>query len=367
VKDYYKILGVSKEASQDDIKKAYYDLAHKYHPDKSGGDENKFKEINEAYQILSDKDKKSQYDKFGQVFENGAPGGGAGFDPNQFNWAWGNRAGGADFEFDFGNFGDVMDEFFNFGSSSKNKTDVKRGKDIRIDIDIPLESVLEDQKKEIILEKEMSCSRCSGTGAEPGTKVKECFSCRGTGRVQEVKKTIIGSYTRTTVCPQCKGEGNVPEKFCNVCNGEGRIKGEEKIEFTIPAGIDSNQTIRIDGKGGSGRRGGQSGNLYVRIFVKPNPNFERNGDDLIYRLPISFSQAGLGDDIEIKTLDNKKLSLKIPSGTETGNVLRISNKGLPHFGGRGRGHLYVELKIKTPKKLSRKQKELLEKLKEEGI
>ncbi|MBU0547116.1 MAG: molecular chaperone DnaJ [Patescibacteria group bacterium] len=361
MKDYYKILGVSKDASQDDIKKAYYNLAHKYHPDKSGGDEGKFKEINEAYQILSNKDKKSQYDRFGQGFENGAPG--VGFDPNQFNWAWG-RPGGVDFEFDFG---EIMEDFFNFGSSNKTKTDIKKGNDIRIDIKIPLEEVLENQKKEIILEKEVDCLRCSGTGAEPGTKIKECFSCRGTGRVQEVKKTILGSYTRTTVCPQCRGEGNVPEKFCNVCRGEGRIKGEEKIEFVIPAGIDSNQTIKIEGKGGAGKRGGRAGNLYVRIFVKPNSTFERSGDDLIVRLPISFSQAGLGDEVEITTLDKKKLLLKILAGTETGNVLRISNKGLPHFGGRGKGHLYIELTVKTPKKLTKKQKELLEKLKEEGI
>jgi len=366
VKDYYEILGVSKDASQDDIKKAYYNLAHKYHPDKSGGDEGKFKEINEAYQTLSNKDKKSQYDRFGQVFENGAPGAN-GFDPNQFNWAWG-KQGGNDFEFDFSNFGDIMEEFFNFGSSSpKGKTDVKKGSDIRIDITIPLEEVLENQKKEIILEKQVNCSRCNSTGAEPGTKIKECFSCRGTGRVQEIKKTIIGSYTRTTVCPQCKGEGNVPEKFCNVCRGEGRVKGEEKIDFVIPAGIDSNQTIKIDGKGGAGKRGGQTGNLYVRIFVKPHSFFERRGDDLVAQLPISFSQAGLGDEVEITTLDKKKLLLKIPAGTETGNVLRISDKGLPHFGSRGRGSLYIELTVKTPKKLSKKQKELLEKLKEEGI
>jgi len=366
VKDYYKILGVSKDASQDDIKKAYYNLAHKYHPDKSGGDEGKFKEINEAYQILSNKDKKSQYDRFGQVFENGASG--ADFDPNQFNWAWG-KPGGVDFEFDFGNFGDIgdiMEEFFNFGAP-KRKTDVKKGADIRIDIEIPLEEVLENQKKEIILEKEINCLRCSGTGAEPGTKIKECFSCRGTGRVQEIKKTIIGSYTRTTVCPQCRGEGNVPEKFCNVCRGEGRIKGEEKIEFVVPAGIDSNQTIKINGKGSAGKRNGKTGDLYVRVFVKPHSVFERRGDDLIVQLPISFSQAGLGDEIEITTLDKKKLLLKIPAGTETGNVLRMSDKGLPHFGSRGRGHLYVELAVKTPQKLTKKQKELLKKLQEEGI
>ena len=363
MKDYYKILGVSRDASQDDIRKAYYGLAHKYHPDKSGGDENKFKEINEAYQTLSDKNKKSQYDRFGQVFEGGAN---SGFDPNsQFNWAWGGP-GGVDFEFDFGNFGDIMEEFFNFGST-KTRTDPKRGSDIRLDIEIPLEDVLANQRKTIVLEKEISCARCSGKGAEPGSKIKECFSCRGSGKVQEVRKTILGSYTRIVVCPECRGEGNVAEKACNVCKGEGRIKGQEKIEIIIPAGVDSNQIIKVEGRGNAGRRGGKSGDLYVRIFVKPHSVFERRGDDLFVEVPISFSWAALGGDVEITTLDKKKLVLKVPAGTETGNVLRISKKGLPHFGSRGGGHLYVEFVVKTPKKLTKKQKEILNKLKEQGI
>ena len=363
MKDYYKILGVSESASQEEIRKAYYQLAHKYHPDKSGGDEKKFKEVSEAYQVLSDNDKKSQYDQFGQVFDGA---GNAGFDPSQFNWAWGKGSQGMDFEFDFGNLGEVMEEFFNFGGP-RRKTDFKSGSDIRVDLEIPLEEVFQNQKKGIVLEKKVVCSRCNGSGAEPGTKIKECFSCRGAGRVQEIRKTILGSYTRSAVCPECKGEGNVPEKTCNVCKGEGRLVNKEKIELVIPAGVDSNQIIKMEGKGNAGRRGGKPGDLYVRIFVKNHPVFERKGDDLLVEVPISFSQAVLGDRVEFDTLDKKKLSLKIPVGTESGDVLRISNNGLPHFGNRGRGHLYAELIVKTPKRLTKNQKELLKKLKEEGL
>jgi len=355
MKNYYKILGVSKNSSQEEIKKAYYKLAHKHHPDKSGGDEKKFKEINEAYQILSDKEKKSQYDSFGR----------AGFDPRvQFNWAWGKP--GMNFEFDFGDLEEMMEEMFGFGVPRQRK-DFKKGQNIRIDIEVSLEDVLKEQKKQIILNKQIICSRCSGAGAEPGTKIKECFSCRGTGRVQQVKKTIIGSYTRYIVCPECRGEGHKPEKSCNVCKGEGRIKGEEKIDIFIPAGVDFNQMIQIESKGHAGRKGGKPGDLYVRILVKPHSVFERKGDNLLVQIPISFSQAALGDEIDISTLDKKKISLKVPAGTESGKIFRIANKGIPHFGSRGKGDLYVELIVRTPKKLTKKQKDLLKKMKEEGL
>ena len=361
MKDYYQILGVSRDATAEDIKKAYYKLAHKYHPDK-GGDEKKFKEINEAYQVLSNTEKRTQYDKFGRVFE-GASGAGAepGFD---FQWAWGRPD--IDFEFDFGDLGEMVDEMFGFSTPRKRK-DLKRGKDIEIEMEISLQDSLKTKEREITILKYVTCSRCQGKGAEPGTKVVECFSCRGTGEVQQIKKTFFGSFTRWTICPECGGEGNRPEKFCNVCKGEGRIKGEEKIKIWIPAGVDTNQVIKVEGKGEAGKRGGKPGDLYVRIFVKKHPVFERKGDDLYIDVPISFSQAALGDEIEIPTLDGKKIILKIPSGTESGKILRISEKGIPHFSGYGRGNLYVELIIKTPKKLTKRQKELLEKLKEEGI
>ena len=358
MKDYYQILGISRNASSEEIKKAYYKLAHKHHPDK-GGDEKKFKEINEAYQTLSDKEKRTQYDRFGRVSE------GAGAEPGfDFQWAWGRPD--VDFEFDFGDLGDMVDEMFGFATPQKRK-DLRRGKDLEIEIELSLEEILKGREKEINLEKYITCSRCQGVGTEPGTKAVECFSCRGTGEVQQIKKTLFGSFTRWATCPECGGEGYRPEKFCNVCKGEGRIKGEERIRIWIPAGVDTNQLIKIEGRGDAGKRGGKPGDLYIRIFVKTHPIFERKGDDLYLKLPISFSRAALGDEIEIPTLEGKRILLKIPAGIESGKIIRISEKGIPHFSGYGRGNLYVELILKTPKKLTKKQKEILEKLKEEGI
>ena len=363
--NYYEILGVSKSATQEEIKKAFHKLAHKYHPDK-GGDEKKFKEVNEAYQVLSNQQKRAQYDQFGRVFENGAPNQGA--DQNfDFSWMWGNRSQG-DTEFDSEDLGNIFEEFLGFGGGQRRaKKDFKKGKDIQVDIEIPLENTLKATIERVNLSKNITCHRCSGSGAEPNSKIKECFSCRGTGQVQQVKKTILGSYTTVTTCPECKGEGNIPEKQCNVCKGEGRTKGQETIEINIPAGIDTNQVIRIDGKGEAGKRGGKAGNLYARILIKQHPVFIRRGDDLFSQTIISFSQAVLGDEVEIETLEKTNIILTIPQGTESGKVLRITGKGIPHYGGYGKGNLYVELKINTPKKLSKKQKELLEKLKEEGI
>jgi molecular chaperone DnaJ len=357
MKDYYNILGVSKDASQVEIKKAYYNLAHKYHPDK-GGDEKKMKEINEAYQVLSNKEKRDQYDRFGQVFE------GAGSQPGfDFNSFWGNTP-----EQGFGslNLEDLFGDFFGFSRQRRGKK-VNQGRNIEVNVEISLEDTLESIKRTISLQKLITCSRCQGTGTEPGTKLKECFTCRGKGQVQQIKKTFFGSFTTYVICPECKGEGKIPEKPCNVCHGEGRITGKEKIEVFIPAGIDSNQIIKIKGKGEAGRRSEKAGDLYIRVSVKSHPVFKRKGDDLFSEVPISFSGACLGDEIELTTLDGKKISLKIPQGMESGKVLRISGKGIPHFSGLGRGNLYIKFNIKTPKKLTRKQKELLEKLKREEI
>ncbi len=348
MKDYYKTLGVSENASQEEIKKAFHRLAHKHHPHK-GGDEKKFKEINEAYQILSDKNKRAQYDQFGSVPEG-----------QGFNWQ--------DFSsgFDDFDFGDIFGDIFGFGRKSQKK-DFKRGKDIRIDLEIPLKDTLKETKKTISLKKFETCSRCQGKGAEPGTSVKECFSCRGTGRVQQVRRTFLGSITQWSVCPECQGEGYIPEKPCNVCGGEGRVKKEEEIEIVIPAGVDTDQILRIEGKGNAGRKGGETGDLYIRIFVKQDTHFMREGDDLHTAAEISFSQAALGDKIEITTLEGKKIELKVPSGTQSGKILKISNKGVPHFSGYGRGNLYVVLKVKTPQKLTKEQKKLLKDLKDKGL
>jgi len=373
MRDYYDILGVTKNASQEEIKKAYYRLAHKYHPDKGGGDEQKFKEISQAYAVLSDKEKRDQYDKFGSTFEGGGPQGqgwpGGGFD---FNWFWGQQPFGQGqnnqgFEFDFGDLDEVIGEVFGFGRRASRKAGQKKGKDISIDTEINLEDTLKGSQRVVHLEKMNVCPRCRGSGAEPDTKTKKCPTCGGSGQVQEVKRSFFGSYTQTAACPQCNGTGSIPEKPCNVCKGEGRVKNSEEISFFVPAGVDTGQIVKIEGKGEAGKRGMKSGDLYIRIFVKKHPIFEREGDDLYVSFPVSFSQLSLGAEIEIPTLEGTKFILEVPAGTDTGKVFRISRKGIPHFSDRDRGDLYVELAAKTPKKLSKKQKELLEQLKNEGL
>ncbi|MFA5087218.1 MAG: molecular chaperone DnaJ [Candidatus Paceibacterota bacterium] len=367
-KDYYKILGVSKTSSADEIKKAYYKLAHQFHPDKKGGNEEKFKEINEAYQILSDKEKRAQYDQFGSnVNFNNARGNASGFQ--------GFNGGNVSWEDIMGNFGDIEDIFDMFGSgfsggfnqNTRQDKDIKRGSDIEVELELPLESILKEQDKEISILKNIKCSRCVGTGAEPNTQIKECFTCRGTGRVQQMRKTVFGTFTQVAICPECKGEGSKPETPCNVCHGEGRLKKEEKIMIKIPAGVDNEQIIKVKRKGDAGRRGGEDGDLYIRIFVKPHALFERKGDDLYLNQLISFSQAALGDKIKIPTLEGEKLVLKVSPATVSGDVLKVSHRGIPHFSGIGRGNMYVQLNIETPQKLTKKQKDLLEELKKEGL
>ncbi len=353
MKDYYQILGVSKGASTDEIKKAYYKLAHKYHPDK-GGDKEKMKEINEAYQVLSDKEKKSQYDRFGSAFDNTG---------GNFNWAWGSSPDGINFDFE-----DLEDIFGDlFGHRRSRKRDFKRGRNIKINLEINLEDTLNEIKKVITLEKYVVCKRCQGKGAEPGTKTNQCFSCRGTGEVQEIKRTFLGSFTKWTVCPECKGEGQKPEKPCNVCKGEGKVMGKESINLVIPAGVDSNQMIKVEGRGEAGKKGGKPGDLIIQIRIKPHPIFERRGDDLIISQNITLTQAVLGQKIKIPTLEGKEMSLDVPEGTEHGKILKVPSKGIPRFAGFGRGNLYVKINIKVPNRLTKKQKELLNKLKEEGL
>jgi len=353
-KDYYKILGVSKSSSQEEIKKAYYNLAHKFHPDKGSGDEEKFKEINEAYQILGDKDKRAQYDRFGTTGNQGF----GGFQNTNFNWE------------DFAGFDGIEDIFEMFGGGGfgrHKEQDLRKGSDLELILEIPLESVLKDQNKEIEISKMVKCSRCDGSGAEPGSKVKECFTCRGSGRVQQIKKTIFGTFTQYTVCPECGGEGSKPEKPCNVCHGEGRIRKEETISVEIPAGVDNNQVIKVKGKGDAGKRGGKPGDLYIRILIKNHALFKRKGDDIYLKKNIVFSQAVLGDKVSIPTLEGKDIIMKVPQGTESGKTLKISGKGIPHFRSMGRGDMYVQLNIDTPQKLTRKQKELLEELRKQGL
>ncbi|MDD5098374.1 MAG: molecular chaperone DnaJ [Candidatus Pacebacteria bacterium] len=357
-KDYYKILGVEKSATQDEIKKAYYKLAHEHHPDKKGGNEARFKEVNEAYQTLSDKDKRSQYDQFGSSFNNQ---GGFGFNQN-INWE--DVMGG----FGGGGIEDLFDIFGGaFGGQKQNKRDLRKGRNVEIGIDLELESILRPQERELRVMKNIRCSRCNGSGAEPGTSVRECVTCRGTGRIQQIKKTFLGTISQYTTCTECAGEGVKPEKPCNVCRGEGRVKGEERIRITIPAGVDNNQIIKVKGKGEAGKRGGEPGDLYIRIFIKPHSVFERRGDDIYLNQSITFSQAALGDKLKIPTLDKENLIIKIPAGLTDGNILKISRGGIPHFSGVSRGNLYIQLSLDIPDRLTKKQKEALEELKKQGL
>jgi len=356
MKDYYKILGVSHDASEKEIKEAYYRLAHQYHPDK-GGDPKKFKEINEAYQVLSDKEKRRQYDMYGRTFESGP------FqDQFKTEWFWGR----GDSFFDLSDLEEMMESFFGFGFK-KQKRDAKKGRDIEVTLELSLEDVLKDKEVEIEISKMVKCSRCDGRGAEPGSKTSVCSMCKGEGQVQKVKQTFFGSFTQYTTCPACHGEGEIIENPCNVCHGEGRVKKREKIRVIIPAGVDDNQVLRIKEKGDAGRRGGKSGDLYLRILIKKHPVFERRKDDLWMTKSITFSQAVLGDKIEIETLDKKKISLHLPAGTSDGDVFKISNQGIPHYLRYGRGDLYLKVKIQVPKKITKEQKKILEDLRNLGL
>ncbi len=358
--DYYKVLEVSSSATEEEIKKAYRKLAHKYHPDK-GGDEKKFREINEAYQILSDKNKRAQYDQYGRVFDGNQQNGFEGFDFGFWNDKF--SQGGVNFD---GDISDLFSSMFGFGGGQGKTQDLKRGSDLEIEIKLELKDILKEQTRKINIDKYVECQRCKGSGAEAGSKINECTTCRGSGRLQEVKRTILGSISHYTVCPNCKGEGYIPEKPCNVCKGEGRIRKSEDIEIKIPAGVDTDQTLKYKGMGDAGRKNGKAGDLYIHIAVKPNAEFVRRGDDIFTSADISISQAALGDEINIKTLE-KDIVLKVPAGTDSGKTFRLVKHGIPRFGGLGKGDFYVRIQVRIPRNLTRKQKELLNELKKEGI
>jgi molecular chaperone DnaJ len=335
-KDYYNILGVSKSASDDEIKKAFRKLAHKYHPDKGGGDEAKFKEINEAYQVLSDKQKRAQYDQFGSAFEQ-AGAGGAGF-------------GG----FDFSGFSDAF----------------RGGNDVSIDVDVTLEEAAVGIEREIRIYVSSVCPDCKGSGAKQGSKIINCKTCHGAGQIRKERRTILGVFAQMEICQDCQGQGEKPEKTCAKCGGDGRTKESKNIKIKIPAGIADGQTIRLSRQGEVGFRpkSGKSipGDLYITVHINSHSLFERRNDDIYYKLEINFSQAALGDKIEVPTLQGK-VKLKIPSGIQSGKIIKLKGKGLPHLQGYGKGDMFVIAIIKTPEKLSGKQKKILEELRGEGM
>lgn len=348
MKDYYKILGVSRNASPEEIKKAYRRLAHQYHPDK-GGDEQKFKEINEAYEVLSDPQKRAQYDRFGQTFTR-TPGGGF-----EFNFS--------DLFTNLGNFETFFDEIF--GSAKKSRVR-RRGQDLVVNLTISFEEAAFGTKKEISLERYVKCKDCNGLGAAKDVGFQTCPRCAGQGAIHQRESIFWGLFSHTIICPDCQGSGKIPKKVCASCNGQGRLKRKETITIDIPAGIDNNEMIKIAGAGEAGWQGGPSGDLYVKIKIKPHKIFKRQGADLYYELPISFSQATLGDKVKIPTLQGN-LILKIPAGIQPGDVIKIAGKGIKKLHQNKNGNLYVKIKLIVPRKLTAKQKKVIEQLKSQDL
>ncbi len=352
-KDYYKSLGVNKTASQDEIKAAFRKLAHEHHPDK-GGNAEKFKEINEAYQVLGNAEKRQQYDQFGSGFQNGQAGG-AGFN-------WQNYQGG---NYDFGDLGDLfggMGDMFGFSSSRGRNQRRSRGDDMEIAITIDFMEAVFGAEKEINFQRLENCSHCKGSGAEPGAKVETCKTCNGQGKVASVQRTILGNMRVESVCPHCQGEGKSYSEKCHNCQGRGVKQTTAKLKVKIPAGIDSGETIRLSGQGEAGVKGAPAGDLFLHIRVTPSKKFFRAGYDIHTKETINIKQAILGDKIEVDTVDGE-LKLKIPAGTQSQTVFRLKDKGVPKLNSRYRGDHLVEVTVKIPKDLSRKDEKLIEEIK----
>jgi len=369
-KDYYNILGVAKSASKDEIKKAFREKAHLFHPDKPGGDEKKFKEINEAYQVLGNDEKRSQYDQYGATFDQqGGFGGGMGWE----DFMRAARQGGGTYSnvnYDMGDLGDILGELFGggfgFGGTTRRRKTTTRGRDIEVDLHLAFLEAVFGAEKTIELYKLATCDHCQGNGAEPGTKISVCQTCQGQGNVRTVQRTILGNIQTVRDCPECGGEGKKPEKACTQCAGSGRLKQKVDLPVKIPAGIDNGLSLKMAGAGEAGIKGAKAGDLYIHVHVKLDPYFKRENNDILTVIEIPFSTASLGGKILIKTIDGE-VDLKIPAGTQSGKVFILRGKGVPHFQHYGKGDQLVTINVKTPEHLNKKQKELLEELREEGI
>jgi len=361
--DYYKILGVEKNASKEDIKKAFHKLAHKYHPDKKGGDEKKFKEINEAYQTLSDDEKRSQYDMYGKGFQGGAGAGGfSGFGGAGFDFGDIFRNGGAGVEFDASNVEDLFSTFFGGGRSTRGKS--RRGRDISADILISFHDSIFGIERKLNISKVGNCDTCGGSGAKKGSEMVRCKTCNGAGRIIENKRSFLGTFATERVCDKCFGAGSTPKENCPLCKGEGVLKKTEEITVKVPVGIEDGQMIRFSGRGEAVPHG-IPGDLYVKIHVEKHPVWRREGENLITNMEIRLTDALLGATHKLKTLEGET-DIKIPAGFAFGEILRIKGKGVPNERG-GRGDILIHISIKMPKKLSGKEEELVGKLKEAGL
>ena len=355
-RDYYEVLGVSKGASEDEIKRAYKKLARKYHPDMNPGDkeaEEKFKEVNEANEVLSNPEKKAKYDQFGF----------AGVDPNYGAGQGGYGGAGG---FDFGDLGDIFGSFFGGGfggGGRRNPNAPQRGESIRASLSVEFTEAAFGCEKSITIDRSEQCPTCKGKGCAPGTTPEVCTECHGTGTVTQAQRTPFGMMQSQTVCPKCRGKGQIIHQPCPDCRGAGAVRKRRTIQVNIPAGIDNGQTISLRGQGHSGKNGGPAGDLLITVMVRPHEIFRRDGTAVFCEAPITFTQAVLGGTLEIPTIDGK-VKYDIPEGTQTGTVFRLRGKGIPVLNGRGRGDQYVTVNIETPRNLNREQKEALKKFSE---
>ena len=354
-RDYYEVLGVSKNASEDEIKRAYKKLARKYHPDMNPGDkeaEEKFKEVNEANEVLSNPEKKAKYDQFGF----------AGVDPNYGAGQGGYGGAGG---FDFGDLVDIFGSFFGggFGGGRHNPNAPQRGESIRASLSVEFTEAAFGCEKSITIDRFEQCPTCKGKGCAPGTTPEVCTECHGTGTVTQAQRTPFGMMQSQTVCPKCRGKGQIIHQPCPDCRGAGVVRKRRTIQVNIPAGIDNGQTISLRGQGHSGKNGGPAGDLLITVMVRPHEIFRRDGTAVFCEAPITFTQAVLGGTLEIPTIDGK-VKYDIPEGTQTGTVFRLRGKGIPVLNGRGRGDQYVTVNIETPRNLNREQKEALKKFSE---
>ncbi len=343
-RDYYDVLGVSRNATDDEVKKAFRRLAKQYHPDanKEQGAEARFVEINEAYEVLSDPQKRATYDRFGHAgVGNGM---GAGF---------GDLGG-------FSSINDLFETFFAGAAGAQRRAGSQRGADLRHDLTITFEEAVFGCQKEIELPRWETCSNCRGSGAQPGTSTSRCSACQGTGEIRRVQQSIFGQFVNVTMCERCRGEGRVITTPCEKCRGQGRVRNNRRVVVNIPAGVDDGINVRVTGEGEVSARGGTPGNLYVILTVKPHPFFKRQGNDIIYELPISFAQAALGDEAEVPTVDGKTTTLKVPPGTQSGRSFRLKGMGVPVVHSSARGDQHVVVKVVTPTNLTPEQKHLLE-------
>ena len=358
-KNYYDILGVTKSASKDDIKKAFYKLASKYHPDKKGGDEAKFKEVNEAYQVLSDEKKKKEYDTYGQTFNGSGPQGGGfggGFNASDFE----------NMQFDFGDLGDIFGDMFGGASPFGGGSRTKRGRDISLEIDLGFIDAVFGTERSVLINKVGTCKTCHGSGAKAGSATSTCTKCNGQGKVHDTKRTFMGTFQTVKVCDECNGKGNVPKEKCHECRGHGVHNMREEINISIPAGISNGEMIRMS-QMGEAVQGGVTGDLYVKVNVLSHKEWKREGLDLVTKHSIKLTDALLGVKHTISGLDGD-ISIDIPAGANTGEILRVRGRGVPNVHNKTqRGDVLIKLDIIMPKKLSKKAMKLVEEMKEEGL